>query len=61
MLLLQTWKLALDLGDFSFHLVDLQKKLIGKITGKGKRSIWRWFLSIAYSFRMFAVITLELW
>jgi len=29
-LVLQTWKLALDLGDFSFHLVDVQKKLIEK-------------------------------
>lgn len=33
MLVLQTWKLALD---FSFHLVDLQKKLIEKQEGKKK-------------------------
>lgn len=32
MLVLQTWKLALD---FSFHLVDLQKKLIEKQEASG--------------------------
>ena len=40
MLVLQSQKLALDLGDFSFRVADLQKKLMEKLGGGG---IWRQF------------------
>lgn len=58
MLVLQAQKLALDIGDFSFHVVDLQKTLMEK-QGGGRHL--ETVLSIAYSFKMFAVITPELW
>lgn len=60
MLVLQAQKLALDIGDFSFHVVDLQKMLMEKQGGGGERHL-ETVLSIAYSFKMFAVITPELW
>lgn len=43
-LVLQSQKLALDLGDFFFHVVDLQKKLMEK-QGAGE-GIWRQFWAL---------------